>query len=307
MAAAGVLINVARQGEAGGRCGSPGRVGVPSLPRPGGSGAGPPARPGSRSVSARRGTVIAGGGTGGHIVPSLQIARALVDAGHAADTIELYGSRRGQEATTLAVARVPLHAAARTGAAPEHAPRRPGGPTPGPSLGLVWACARPWARSWPAAPGGRHRRRLRQLPGRAGGGADEGAAGLGEHRRRAGRRQRPAGPLRRGQRRGLRRDRPAPGARHRHAGAARARLAGPDPAGRAAQPGGARPARRPPDRRLPSAARSARGGSTGPWRSWPSLGRVRGDRVALPRHGSAGLRARSRPVAAGGTAGWRGR
>ena len=42
--------------------------------------------------------MIAGGGTGGHIVPSLQIARALVDAGHAADTIELYGSRRGQEA-----------------------------------------------------------------------------------------------------------------------------------------------------------------------------------------------------------------
>ncbi len=51
-------------------------------------------------MSARRGTVIAGGGTGGHIVPSLQIARAMVDRGHAADTIELYGSRRGQEAAT---------------------------------------------------------------------------------------------------------------------------------------------------------------------------------------------------------------
>ncbi len=51
-------------------------------------------------MSARRGTVIAGGGTGGHIVPSLQIARAMVARGHAAETIELYGSRRGQEATT---------------------------------------------------------------------------------------------------------------------------------------------------------------------------------------------------------------
>jgi hypothetical protein len=46
----------------------------------------------------RRGAVIAGGGTGGHIVPSLQIARALVARGHPEASVELYGSRRGQEA-----------------------------------------------------------------------------------------------------------------------------------------------------------------------------------------------------------------
>lgn len=42
--------------------------------------------------------LIGGGGTGGHIVPALAIGRALVAAGHPADTIHFVGSRRGMEA-----------------------------------------------------------------------------------------------------------------------------------------------------------------------------------------------------------------
>jgi UDP-N-acetylglucosamine--N-acetylmuramyl-(pentapeptide) pyrophosphoryl-undecaprenol N-acetylglucosamine transferase len=92
-------------------------------------------------VSARRGTVIAGGGTGGHIVPSLQIAHALVGRGHAADTIELYGSRRGQEATTWPSLEFPYTLL------PGRGLRRSMRPAAlwanaGAVLGLVWACVR---------------------------------------------------------------------------------------------------------------------------------------------------------------------
>jgi UDP-N-acetylglucosamine:LPS N-acetylglucosamine transferase len=45
--------------------------------------------------------VIAGGGTGGHVVPALAVARALVERGHAASSIHFVGSRRGVEGTLV--------------------------------------------------------------------------------------------------------------------------------------------------------------------------------------------------------------
>lgn len=92
-------------------------------------------------MSARRGTVIAGGGTGGHIVPSLQIARALVARGHPPSSIELYGSRRGQEAALWPTLEFP-HTLL-----PGRGVRRSLRPSAwwanaGAVLGLGWACVR---------------------------------------------------------------------------------------------------------------------------------------------------------------------
>jgi UDP-N-acetylglucosamine--N-acetylmuramyl-(pentapeptide) pyrophosphoryl-undecaprenol N-acetylglucosamine transferase len=52
-------------------------------------------------VTGERFALVAGGGTAGHLQPALAIAEALVEAGHARDTIEFVGSERGQDRTAL--------------------------------------------------------------------------------------------------------------------------------------------------------------------------------------------------------------
>jgi UDP-N-acetylglucosamine--N-acetylmuramyl-(pentapeptide) pyrophosphoryl-undecaprenol N-acetylglucosamine transferase len=52
-------------------------------------------------VTGERFALVAGGGTAGHLQPALAIAEALVEAGHARDTIEFVGSKRGQDRTAL--------------------------------------------------------------------------------------------------------------------------------------------------------------------------------------------------------------
>jgi UDP-N-acetylglucosamine--N-acetylmuramyl-(pentapeptide) pyrophosphoryl-undecaprenol N-acetylglucosamine transferase len=85
--------------------------------------------------------VIAGGGTGGHVVPSLQVARALVGRGHRAASIELFGSRRGQEASVWPALEFPFTLL------PGRGIRRSMSPAAlwtnaGAVLGLVWATLR---------------------------------------------------------------------------------------------------------------------------------------------------------------------
>ena len=56
-----------------------------------------PARRVGAESAAGTWAVIAGGGTGGHVVPAIAIGRALVERGHPTDSVLYVGSRRGME------------------------------------------------------------------------------------------------------------------------------------------------------------------------------------------------------------------
>jgi UDP-N-acetylglucosamine--N-acetylmuramyl-(pentapeptide) pyrophosphoryl-undecaprenol N-acetylglucosamine transferase len=59
-------------------------------------------------LTAPTGAVVAGGGTAGHVLPALAVARALVDRGHEPASLHFVGSQRGLEARLVPQAGLPL-------------------------------------------------------------------------------------------------------------------------------------------------------------------------------------------------------
>ncbi len=53
-------------------------------------------------------TIVAGGGTAGHVTPGVAVARELVGRGHAPSTLHFVGARRGVEADVVPAAGFPL-------------------------------------------------------------------------------------------------------------------------------------------------------------------------------------------------------
>ena len=168
-------------------------------------------------------------------MPSLQIARALVARGHAAVTIELFGSRRGQEATLWPTLEFPFRLL------PGRGIRRSMSPAAlwanaGAVLGLVWAtlsALASFARRRPrvvVVVGG-----YASFPAGLAAVLDAGAAGPGQHRCGARCRQRPPRAFRGGERRGVSRHCTATGAGHRDPGTPRTGV--PRPVGRGPRPG----------------------------------------------------------------------
>ena len=254
--AAGILINIARQGRRPGRPRCVRGAGRAGRPRPRAAGVGErTARHGDRRRRDRRPhrAVAAdrpGAGRPGHPARADRALRLSPWAGGHA----------------LADPRVPLHPAARAGHPAQHAPvrlvgqrgrRRSAWPGPASAPSAPSSAAGPgWWSSSGATPASRPDWPpcVTRVP-----------LVLGQHRRRAGRRQRSPGSLRRSQRGRLSGNGPArgPTSPARRCGPSSPRSTDP-PEGRASSRGRTRPARRPPDgghlRRLAGGAAYQPGG-----------------------------------------------